>query len=377
MSWFGAIKRPSDEDTREARRQELESDRKLRQEQREARQKQLFQLKEAREQADKACQDLLDLDPDIFAGESVEITDEEAARLLLDETNDIKMADFEDENGIDGEKAMDKLGSVKCDFDKDDIEYWFSEFETQLEVIEVKSQWTKRIALQRCLPAEIKQEVKSLMIIKKGQAGNDIYKKIKNELLDLFGPKPEDAYNRAKNRVMTGKPSQLGKALINDICRCPIKLQSECCSQIIWGMYREALPVVIRNHIAEMEFNKNTYKQIFQKSDQVYDSNKSTQPVKGTVAAVSSHAGTEVAAAKPNRFPPKNQKPQGNATTKPPKTEDTTSSKPSTDKKGPRHATAKGENDKLCRIHYRWGVNGTYCAAPWKCPMKDIYKSPQ
>ena len=207
----------------------------------------------------------------------------------------------------------------------------------------MKSQWTKRIALQRCLPAEIKQEVKSLMIIKKGQAGNDIYKKIKNELLDLFGPKPEDAYNRAKNRVMTGKPSQLGKALINDICRCPIKLQSECCSQIIWGMYREALPVVIRNHIAEMEFNKNTYKQIFQKSDQVYDSNKSTQPVKSTVAAVSSHAGTEVAAAKPNRFPPKNQnqKPQGNAATKPPKTEDATSSKPSTDKKGPRHATAK------------------------------------
>ena len=181
MSWFGAIKRPSDEDTREARRQKLESDRKLRQEQREARQKQLFQLKEAREQADKACQDLLDLDPDIFAGESVEITDEEAARLLLDETNDIKMADFEDENGIDGEKAMDKLGSVKCDFDKDDIEYWFSEFETQLEVIEVKSQWTKRIALQRCLPAEIKQEVKSLIIIKKGQAGSGIYKKIKNE----------------------------------------------------------------------------------------------------------------------------------------------------------------------------------------------------
>ena len=56
MSWFGAIKKPSDEDTREARRQKLESDRKLRQEQREARQKQLFQLKEAREQADKACQ---------------------------------------------------------------------------------------------------------------------------------------------------------------------------------------------------------------------------------------------------------------------------------------------------------------------------------
>ena len=44
---------------------------------------------------------------------------------------------------------------------------------------------------------------------------------------------------------------------------------------------------------------------------------------------------------------------------------------------GPRHATAQGENDKLCKIHYRWGVNANFCAGPWKCPMKDIFKAPQ
>ena len=30
------------------------------------------------------------------------------------------MADFETENGADGEKALDKLGSIKLEFDKSD-----------------------------------------------------------------------------------------------------------------------------------------------------------------------------------------------------------------------------------------------------------------
>ena len=232
------------------------------------------------------------------------------------------------------------------------------------------------------MPADVKQEVKSLLIIPKAQAGADIYKRIKTELLDLYGQKPEDGYIRAKNRVMTGKPSQLGKALINDICKCPVKLQSNCCAQIVWGMYREAIPVVIRNHIAELQFNKDTYKQIFQKSDQVYDSNKTTQPVRGaTVAATSaqpkqnSTLEPEVAAVKSPRPPKKNNKGGNNKgqTAAPTPTSTTTTA----GNKGPRHATAKGDNDKLCRIHYRWGENGTYCAAPWKCPMKNVFKAPQ
>ena len=86
--------------------------------------------------------------------------------------------------------------------------------EGQLEIIEIKSQWIKRTTPQRFLPTEIK----SLMNLTKAQAGNDIYKRIKYELIDLFGSKPEDAYNLSKSRVMTKKPSQLGIALVDNIC---------------------------------------------------------------------------------------------------------------------------------------------------------------
>ena len=322
MSWFGAIKnKPSEEDTREERRKKLEQDRLQRAEARFQLRQQLQAAQQAREEASQAVEELLQIDPNILSGESVEVSDSEV-EALLEESLDrdsaaepSKMTDFDAENGADGASAMDKMSSVKCEFTRDDIEFWFTELETQLEVIDVKSQWSKRIALQRFLPADVKQEVKSLLIIPKAQAGDDIYKQIKTELLDLYGQKPEDGYIRAKNRVMTGKPSQLGKALINDICKCPVKLQSNCCAQIVWGMYREAIPVVIRNHIAELQFNKDTYKQIFQKSDQVYDSNKTTQPVRGaTVAATSaqpkqnSTLEPKVAAVKSPRPPKKNNK---------------------------------------------------------------------
>ena len=391
MSWFGAIKsKSSEDDAREEKRQKLERERLQRAQARIQRQQQLQAAQEGRQAVDEAVNQLLNIDPDILSGDTVEVSNNEADLLLAEDSLDQEfpfpaaagIMDFDAENGTDGEKAMDKMASVKCEFTRDDIEFWFTELETQLEVIDIKSQWSKRIALQRFLPADVKQEVKSLLIIPKAQAGADIYKRIKTELLDLFGQKPEDGYVRAKNRVMTGKPSQLGKALINDICKCPVKLQSDCCAQIVWGMYREAIPVVIRNHIAELSFNKDTYKQIFQKSDQVYDSNKSTQPVRGaTVAATSiqpkpqSSLEPEVAATKPAR-PPKNKNQKGgsnkNQTSAP-----ASNTTPSTGHKGPRHATAKGENDKLCRIHYRWGENGTYCAAPWKCPMKNVFKAPQ
>ena len=377
MSWFDRYKpasnhpQVSEADLAAARQKKLQADRLLRQQRREELQNQFLASKKAQEEADLAYRELvhefLQLDPNIFE-------------------EDKMVVDFYEENGEDGEKALESLGGIQCPFMKDDVVFWFGQFEAQLMVIKVKSQWVKRIALQRFLPADVKQEVKSLLVIPKAQAGDDIYKRIKAELMDLFGPKPEDAYIRAKNRVMTGKPSQLGKALINDICKCPTKLQSGCCAQIVWGMYREAIPVVIRNHIAELPFNKDTYKQIFAKSDQVYDSNKTShpQPTRGAaVAAVSNQlpsqpVNTEVAAIKPPR---KNKKPN-NANQQQQQQQQqqpATSAKPTTTtgNKGPRHATAKGDNDKLCRIHYRWGENGSYCAAPWKCPMKNIFKAPQ
>ena len=73
------------------------------------------------------------------------------------------MTDFDAENGTDGKSALADLKGDVCPFMKDDIAFWFGQLEGQLEVIEVKSQWLKRIAVQRFLPPEIQEEVKGLV----------------------------------------------------------------------------------------------------------------------------------------------------------------------------------------------------------------------
>ena len=288
------------------------------------------------------------------------------------------------------------MSTIQCPFNINDLEFWFIELEGQLELIEIKAQWSKRMALQKLLPLEIKEEVKSLLRITKTQAGNDIYFRLKQELLDLFGKKPEDDYIRAKNRVLTGKPSQLGKKLIDDICPGDVKLQGCHCAKTVWAMFREQLPVVIRNHISEMTFSKDTYKAVFAKADQVWASNQAPDPSpRATVSAVEAVAQDqpEVSAIGRGRGQSGQTRgqrrggrqggrggrgggagtPASNAASTPAATSTSASAKP----KGTRHPNAKGKDDSLCKIHFSWGVNATYCAAPWKCPMKDTWKAPQ
>ena len=193
MSWFGGYKpsnskksTESNVDSREARRQKLDAERIARKQQREDRQRQLQITAQAQEEADKALQDLLNIDPDILVDtEASDIPEEEVQRIFEEDT----MADFDKENGTDGDKALEKMGNLVCPFSLEDLDFWFSELEGQLEMIEVKSLWSKRMALQRLLPMEVKEEVKTLLRLSKTQAGNDIYFRIKEELMDLFGKK--------------------------------------------------------------------------------------------------------------------------------------------------------------------------------------------
>ena len=380
MSWIkyqsGKI---SEEDLRESRRQKLEADRLARAKQREASKRQIQEAALSKEAAEEACKDILSLDPDILVGEDVSVDDSEIEQLLdqsrQSEASEI-MTDFDAENGVDGKNALGELKGVQCPFTKDDIEFWFGQLEGQLEVIEIKSQWLKRIAVQRFLPPEIQEEVKGLLSLGKTAAGDTIYLQIKTELIELFGRKPEDAYTRAKNRVLSGKPSQLGKALINDLCKNARKLDGCCCGDIIWGMFREKLPIVVRNHIAELSFNKDTYKAVLTKADQVWDSNKESEPLPRAVAAVTTSDTPQVAAVQksPNfqgSQKNKNNKNSNQGQNKGQKNQNKGQNKQDSP------PTPKVNEESLCRIHAKWKNDANFCAAPWACKMKNVYRAPQ
>ena len=388
MSWFGALK-SSENDSREARRRKLETERQLRAENREQAQKRLQAIAEARQLTEEAVNELLEIDPNIL-GDNVSVTESEAEQLLSDSIEqELNMTDFDAENGVDGASALTDLKAVQCPFLKDDIEFWFSQLETQLEVIEIKSQWMKRIAVQRFLPADIQSEVKSLLSLAKTAAGNNIYFRIKQELIELFGQKPEDSYNRAKNRVMSGKPSQLGKALVEDICKKDKKLDGCCCDAIVWGLFREKLPIVIRNHIAQKPFNKSTYKDIFKEADKVFDSNRGSDPLQAPPVAAMSAASvsppvttgssTEIAAVQKGQSQsqkPKNKK-NKNANQNGNQGGNQNGNRQNQTQNSTPRASKPINDDGHCRIHAKWKENATFCAAPWGCKMKNVYRAPQ
>ena len=286
----------------------------------------------------------------------------------------IIMVDFDQENVDDSATAMDNLRSIQCPFNKGDVVFWFSQLEDQLTLIGVKKQWTKKIALVRFLPTEIQNEVKSLLKLGQTAAGNDIYFRIKKQLLKLYGPKPEDAYLIAKNLVLTDKPSQLGHKLIEVLCPAEVKLEGCHCNRVIWGMFREKIPIVVRNHLADMPFNQDTYEAIFDKADQVWDSNRSSEPAQ--VAAV---AGQEVSAIQKSQKN-KNQQNRGQnrgSNRGQNKGQNGKNQGGQGQESGQKSSKPAVNEDKLCKIHAKWKDNANFCAAPWACRMKNVWKAPQ
>ena len=226
----------------------------------------------------------------------------------------------------------------------------------------------------------------ALLTLSKTQGGDDLYLKIKTELLRIYSQKPCDSYKKALTRQMTGLPSQLGYQIINDICKKPDKLNGCCCEAAALALWSMNLPVNIRAHISNMTFTKDTYKTVFEAADQVFLSSKQV-----TVAAMSVESGgggalnetlpaftpqnqPQVAAIgrggqrggrggknnRGGRGGQRNQKPQGQQSAS--STSGTASAKP----RGPRHAS--GPPDSACDRHYRHGDQAFFCLAPLTCP---------
>ena len=299
------------------------------------------------------------------------------------------MADFEDETGEDGANVSEHLRNLQVPY-SEDIKFFFSQLENQMEMSDIKSQWMKRQALVKSLPVKVQEEVKTLLILKKSEAGDLPYKDLKVELIKIFGPREEEAYETACARVMVSTPSQLGKKLVGDLCKKSRKLNGCCCDRIVWGMLRKQLPVAVRNHCSGMEFNHTTYATVLDRADEVYLSNKMSET---RVSAVSSEcagtaaagAGAEVAAVvtrnknkNRNRNKGRNSNNGGstnsggsntnrNSTT--PSSSSSSSSAGTQPSRGPRHES--NPPVQACNLHWKHGSGAWMCGSPFTCPMRN------
>ena len=289
------------------------------------------------------------------------------------------MTDFDAENGVDGDRAQEHARAIKVEFSATNIGFWFAELEGEMVMASVKSQWLKRTVLQRNLPTKQKEDVMSLLTLSKTQGGDDIYLRIKTELMRIYSQKPCDSYKKALSRQMTGLPSQLGYQIINDICKKATKLDGCCCEAAALALWSMNLPVNIRAHISNMTFTKDTYKSVFEAADQVFLSAKQV-----TVAAISAGAANTKASASldetlpafsaqnqpqvaairggANRGQGRGQRGQrggrgGNRGGR---------GGQSSGSRGPRHSSNPPES--CCDRHYTHGDQAFYCLKPLSCP---------
>ena len=297
--------------------------------------------------------------------------------------------EFDVEDAADGEKAQDYARSIKIDFEPNDIKFWFSQLEGEMVMATIRSAWLKRTVLQRNLPIKQRSDVKSFLTLTKAEGGATIYKDIKDELIRIYAPKPEDSYCRALSRVLVGLPSQLGAQLIDDVCKKPKKFDNCCCAGHVHALWTQKLPVNVRSHISNMPFTQATYKEVFQAADKVFLAAKSVSVAAfgGSVAAfggASASGGAAQAAGLDETLPAfqshnqevaafgqSNKKGQ-NKNQKNKKGQSGQGGQPNQDgnqSRGKKHSSIPDNlADKMCSRHYRHGASAWFCVAPLTCP---------
>ena len=148
----------------------------------------------------------------------------------------------------------------------------------------VKSNFTKLQVLSTILPKKVQDEIKSILRKQESEfPRKDAYLQAKTEILKIFGPCEGASCERALSRVLSGKPSQLCKALINDLCAK--ELRGCCCIKMVGTLWRRALPSSVKQAVAHYDFTVANIPSIVQVADDVYMSTR--PPASPNVAALS------------------------------------------------------------------------------------------
>ena len=126
--------------------------------------------------------------------------DELAAELARQRALPVEDADFEND-------AESWKKEIKLKFEPHDIVYWFNSIESQMKKHCINRQWDKKDAIIPCLPEEVIEECKPILRLTQADAGNNIYKTLKKEIISLFSPREEDAFKKS-NLPQIDRPSK-------------------------------------------------------------------------------------------------------------------------------------------------------------------------
>ena len=297
------------------------------------------------------------------------------------------MVDIDQENAQDGDKAQEHARHIKVEFTPADVIFWFSQLEAEFLLAQIKSQWLKKTVLQRNLPNQQKEDVKSYLTLTQTQAGADIYFKIKTKLIKLYAPTPQASYRKALTRTLVGLPSQLGYQLMDDVCKKPDKFDGCCCAGAVLALWTDRLPVNVRAHVSDKTFDKNTFKEVFETADQVYLSSKQVSVLAAVTTTPESLNETLPAFAAQNQPQQEvaaitrgggrggrggrrnNRGGARGASSGTGRGGGQNNQNRNQNSRGQKHSSVPDSlADKMCSRHYAHGDQAWYCLAPTTCP---------
>ena len=277
----------------------------------------------------------------------------------------VKMVNYDMQSEEDDANAIQNARDVKLPFNRQDVRLWFSLVESKMQFAGIKKQWSKRQVLVQLIPADLHNDFKQYLIQQEDQAGNLPYYTLKAAIVKQFGPKRADGFDKAISRVMNGTPSQLGRQIVNDICPDVNPLTGCHCADVVLGIWRRSLPQVVRNAIADMDFNSTTYAAIFDKADSVWTSNSASTPVVATLEKAEAAAASVAAVGGRGRG--SNRGWRGGRGQ-------------SSGTRGGGASGAPRHNDNVpsnaCNLHKKFGKAAWKCGDRHSCPWRD-FESPR
>ena len=303
------------------------------------------------------------------------------------------MTDFHDIDGTDAPEIVAKLSTVKVTWDKD-VEYYFLELENAMELLTIKNQWHKRVVLANNLPGEIKAELKETLKKTKSAAPPKVYKVLKFKIIALFGPKENEAFEKASQLILKQKPSALAKELIELLCDCEDPLKECCAAKTVTALWLRQLPQIVRSAVAGRSL-KSDLEGVMKHADDVYASINA--PGARSIAAydVDENEGEEIAAirGRGGRSGQRGGYGRGSQQQQQPQQQQSRGASRGGRARGGRWNRGRGQPhqqqdrgqgqggqgvhpdgppDNACKIHLLHGRSAYYCLSPSTCPWKDI-----
>ena len=314
---------------------------------------------------------------------------------------------YDMQTGEDGEGALEKAcHNLKgYAWNTSDLGFYFQQVELKMRRAGVKNNYTKLLVLSSLLPENVTEQVKHILRKEETEFGAEVkpYNLLKKELIKIFKPPQEAAFERAMGRVLSGKPSELARQLVNDLCSH--QLVGCCCKTFIVGLWKRALPSSVKSAVASLEFNDTNFDAIVQLADAVYASN--LKPITPSVSAIGVAASGAVSLPGPpvldQAFHPafqevaavaygQNRGGRGRGQGRGGRggrggqrggrgggQNQSQGQNQGQGQKGEihsRHGTARHADQppfKACGRHWRFGKSAHFCEEPATCPWKDIW----